>query len=98
MKAQSFNRTECPIMFAKNDTEFYHDAKMNYFNSRDLHFESAIDLEPDTDIRILLDNHSSDTFSPDGYKSYHATVKSCKEILDGYSFNYRIGIHIDEPI
>ena len=98
MKTYSSNSTELPIMFAKNDTEFYHDARMYYFNNREMHFESTIDLEPDTDIHILMDSHSSDTFSTNTYKSYRAIVKSCKELLDGYSFNYRIGIQINEPV
>ncbi len=86
MKTSMSERYELPIMIAKGNTEKYFNAKMYNANKKEIYFESSLDQQPGTDICIRMETR--------GHKSYRATVRWCKEILDGYTFNYRIGIQI----
>ena len=87
---------EVPIMIAKDDTEFYHPARMYNFGGKNMYFESAFDARPGSDIHIQMDDCSQNGIVIGESRNYRAKVMRCREILDNYTFYYRVNVQIAE--
>jgi hypothetical protein len=87
---------EVPIMIAKKDTEFYHQAKMYNFGGKNMYFESAFDAQPGSDIHIQMNDCSHNGIVLGESRNYRAKVLWCKEILDSYTFYYGVNVQISE--
>jgi len=83
-----------PVMISKTENEFYHCAKMYHLTQKELYFESHFAPSPGSDVNIRMGDCRSDLSNRDACGNFHGKVTWCREELDGYTFNYKVGVQI----
>jgi len=84
------------IMISNTENELYQDAVLFDIKKKEIIFESSLDPKPGSDVSIRIEDDVPDSDRGCSSKSCRARVKWCREHLDGYTFNYRIGVQLSE--
>jgi hypothetical protein len=84
------------IMISNTENELYQDAVLFDIKKREIIFESSLDPKPGSDVSIRIEDDVPGSDRGCSSKSCRARVKWCREHLDGYTFNYRIGVQLSE--
>ena len=86
------------IMISGSEKELYQDATLFDIKKREIIFESSFDPRPGSDVHIRIEDYASGNNGQSIPKSCRARVQWCKEHLDGFTFNYRIGVQLSETM
>lgn len=84
------------IMISNSENEVYQNATLFDIKQQELIFESSFDPKPGSDVSIRVEDDGPDPGSSCFPKNCRARVKWCREHLDGYTFNYRIGVQLSD--
>ena len=83
-----------PVMISKSDNEFYHCARLYHLEKKGVCLETPFAPSPGSDVHIRMDNCQPACSGCGDCGDFRGKVEWCREHLDGYTFNYRVGVQI----
>ncbi len=87
-----------PILVSKNNSESYQYAQMYGYGRKKIYFESTFEPKLGSEVCVILEDYSQDSINKTHTSNFRGKVLWCKEILDEYTFNYRVNVQISAPM
>ena len=84
------------IKYLNGDPNYYYRCRMFNFSGGGLYFEPLHSFTPDSQVTIVMDNHSPGTYGPEAYRSYLAKVRWCRELSDDDPRRFATGVEFLE--
>ena len=91
---REFNRVhhDAPLLYVFQDSDSFYSATLCNYGEDGMCFESGYELEPGTEIVIMLDDYPRSVSGHEIQKRYNAIVKWCQSRPDTAAFFYRVGV------
>lgn len=91
-RSYSRSRYEAPILFSVGEKREFHPARMFNSSVDGMYFETDHVLSPEEDVFIRMVNYSPESYGPEAYDGYLATVKWCRAVEDEKQETFGIGV------
>ncbi len=93
---RAYPRTECraPIQYAPVHSQQFQSTHMYDYSADGLCYETDQELEPESEICIVMENYAPGLSGPEGFRSYVARVRWIKLLQKNGSKHYAAGAQI----
>ena len=90
------NHYEAPIKYLNGDPNYYYKCRMFNFSEGGLYFEPMHSFSPESQVTIVMANHSPGTYGPEAYRSYLARIRWCRELSHDDTSRFAVGVEFQE--
>ena len=95
-----FDRHEldAPIIYAYQNTDQFIHAEMCNYSKDGMCFKTPDEINPGSDIYIMMENYSPDTVHAELYEGYFAEVKWCCQPSESDLTGYKVGVKYHKTV
>lgn len=95
-----FDRHEldAPIIYAYQNTDQFIHAEMCNYSKDGMCFKTPDEINPGSDIYIMMENYSPDTVHAELYEGYFAEVKWCCQPSEADMTEYKVGVKYHKTV
>ena len=83
---------DAPIVYAYQNTDQFINAEMCNYSKDGMCFKTTNEINPGSDIYIMMENYSPDTIHAELYEGYFAEVKWCRQPKEPKVPEYKVGV------
>lgn len=81
-----------PVIYAYQDSDQFTKAQMRNYCEGGMCFEACNEIEPGSNLYIMMENYSPDTIDAEFYEGYRAEVRWCRDISLENNKEFKIGV------